>query len=90
MILDVLVGGMMSLAVRAKTPDTVKCTAVDGGVLKSRRHLNVRGKSATLPSITGCHADIHIIPKIESADSIPNLQAIISASDGVRHCLLGS
>lgn len=43
----------MSLAVRAKTPDTVKCTAIDGGELKSRRHLNVRGKSATLPSITG-------------------------------------
>ncbi|CAL9757505.1 unnamed protein product [Musa acuminata subsp. burmannicoides] len=118
---DVLLvdGGMMSLAVRAKTPDTVKCTAIDGGELKSRRHLNVRGKSATLPSITekdwedikfgvdnevdffavsfvkdakvihelkeflrSCHADIHIIPKIESADSIPNLQAIISASDG--------
>jgi len=31
----------------------VKCEVVDGGELKSRRHLNVRGKSATLPSITG-------------------------------------
>jgi pyruvate kinase len=26
--------------------------AVDAGVLESRRHLNVRGKSATLPAIT--------------------------------------
>jgi pyruvate kinase len=25
---------------------------VDAGVLESRRHLNVRGKSATLPAIT--------------------------------------
>jgi hypothetical protein len=25
---------------------------VDGGVMESRRHLNVRGKSATLPAIT--------------------------------------
>lgn len=43
----------MSLVVRSKTSDTVKCEVIDGGELKSRRHLNVRGKSATLPSITG-------------------------------------
>ncbi|XP_057976686.1 pyruvate kinase isozyme G, chloroplastic isoform X2 [Malania oleifera] len=112
-------GGMMSLAVKAKTNDTVKCNVIDGGELKSRRHLNVRGKSATLPSITdkdwedikfgvenkvdfyavsfvkdaevvdelkdylkSCNADIHVIVKIESADSIQNLHSIISASDG--------
>uniref|UniRef100_A0A169WB88 Pyruvate kinase n=1 Tax=Daucus carota subsp. sativus TaxID=79200 RepID=A0A169WB88_DAUCS len=112
-------GGMMSLVVKSKDEDSVKCEVVDGGELKSRRHLNVRGKSATLPSITekdwddikfgvdnkvdfyavsfvkdaevvhelkaylkSCGADIHVIPKIESADSIPNLQSIIAASDG--------
>ncbi|XP_060207565.1 pyruvate kinase isozyme G, chloroplastic [Lycium barbarum] len=112
-------GGMMSLAVKSKTSDVVKCEVIDGGELKSRRHLNVRGKSATLPSITekdwddikfgvenqvdfyavsfvkdakvihelkdylkSCNADIHVIPKIESADSIPNLHSILSASDG--------
>lgn len=112
-------GGMMSLMVKSKTEDSVKCEVVDGGELKSRRHLNVRGKSATLPSITekdwddikfgvenkvdfyavsfvkdakvvhelkdylqSCNADIHVIVKIESADSIPNLHSIISASDG--------
>lgn len=48
-----VLGGMMSLAVKSKTKDVVKCVVVDGGELKSRRHLNVRGKSATLPSITG-------------------------------------
>ncbi|KAH9705183.1 Plastidial pyruvate kinase 3 [Citrus sinensis] len=111
--------GMMSLAVKSKTKDLVKCIVVDGGELKSRRHLNVRGKSANLPSITdkdwedikfgvdnqvdfyavsfvkdakvvheledylkSCNADIHVIVKIESADSIPNLHSIISASDG--------
>lgn len=47
------VGGMMSLIVKSKTEDSVNCEVVDGGELKSRRHLNVRGKSATLPSITG-------------------------------------
>ncbi|KAF8413265.1 hypothetical protein HHK36_001241 [Tetracentron sinense] len=112
-------GGMMSLVVKSKTGDSVKCEVVDGGELKSRRHLNVRGKSATLPSITekdwddikfgvdnkvdfyavsfvkdaqvvhelkdylrSCGADIHVIVKIESADSIPNLHSIITASDG--------
>ncbi|CAK7324065.1 unnamed protein product [Dovyalis caffra] len=112
-------GGMMSLQVKSKTEDSVKCVVVDGGELKSRRHLNVRGKSATLPSITekdwddikfgvenrvdfyavsfvkdaqvvhelknylqSCGADIHVIVKIESADSIPNLHSIITASDG--------
>ncbi|KAJ0989969.1 hypothetical protein J5N97_008325 [Dioscorea zingiberensis] len=112
-------GGMMSLVVRSKTSDSVKCEVIDGGELKSRRHLNVRGKSATLPSITekdwedikfgvenkvdfyavsfvkdakvvhelknylnSCDADIHVIVKIESADAIPNLHSIISASDG--------
>lgn len=44
----------MSLVVRSKTVDTVQCEVIDGGELKSRRHLNVRGKRATLPTITGC------------------------------------
>lgn len=47
------IGGMMSFLVKSKTADSVKCEVVDGGELKSRRHLNVRGKSATLASITG-------------------------------------
>ncbi|XP_023554087.1 pyruvate kinase isozyme G, chloroplastic-like isoform X2 [Cucurbita pepo subsp. pepo] len=112
-------GGMISLTVKSKTNDLVNCVVIDGGELKSRRHLNVRGKSATLPSITdkdwddikfgvdnqvdfyavsfvkdarvvhelkdylkSCNADIHVIVKIESADSIPNLHSILSASDG--------
>lgn len=112
-------GGMMSFLVKSKTEDSVKCEVIDGGELKSRRHLNVRGKSATLPSITdkdwddikfgvenqvdyyavsfvkdaqvvhelkdylrSSNADIHVIVKIESADSIPNLHSIIMASDG--------
>lgn len=46
----------MSFLVKSKTEDSVKCEVVDGGELKSRRHLNVRGKSATLPSITGSYS----------------------------------
>lgn len=36
-----------------------------------------------LLNVTGCDGDIHVIVKIESADSIPNLHSIITASDGV-------
>ncbi|CAI5977510.1 unnamed protein product [Closterium sp. NIES-64] len=112
-------GGMMSFQVKSKSAEDVECEVVDGGELKSRRHLNVRGKSATLPSITdkdwedirfgvenkvdyyalsfvkdaqvvlqlkeylkGQGADIGVIAKIESADSVPNLHAILEASDG--------
>lgn len=49
----------MSFMVKSKTKDSVKCEVVDGGELKSRRHLNVRGKSATLPSITGSNFFVH-------------------------------
>lgn len=56
-----VLGGMMSFSVKSKTNDTVKCEVIDGGELKSRRHLNVRGKSATLPSITGVF-DIYVVP----------------------------
>lgn len=34
-------------------------------------------------SSVGCNADIHVIVKIESADSIVNLPSILAASDGV-------
>ena len=42
----------MSLAVKSKIVDRVKCVIVDGRELKSMRHLTVRGKNVTLPSIT--------------------------------------
>jgi pyruvate kinase len=58
--LTYVLGGMMSLLVKSKTEDSVKCEVVDGGELKSRRHLNVRGKSATLPSITGLTLNHHL------------------------------
>ncbi|WOH15766.1 hypothetical protein DCAR_0935311 [Daucus carota subsp. sativus] len=41
-----------ALVVKCKDEDLVKCEVVDGSELKSRRHLNVRGESATLQSIT--------------------------------------
>ena len=45
-------GGLLSFRVAAVRGRDVICRCVDGGELASRRHLNVRGKSASLPSIT--------------------------------------
>ncbi|KAK9819720.1 hypothetical protein WJX72_001658 [[Myrmecia] bisecta] len=45
-------GGIMSLRILSKKGKDVECQVVDGGVMKSRRHLNIRGKSANLPAIT--------------------------------------
>ena len=45
-------GGLISFLVQEKTETDVIVEVVDPGTMASRRHLNVRGKSATLPSIT--------------------------------------
>lgn len=45
-------GGMSSFLVTAVDGPDVHTECVDGGTLTSRRHLNVRGKSASLPAIT--------------------------------------
>ncbi|MBA3005941.1 MAG: pyruvate kinase [Proteobacteria bacterium] len=45
-------GGMLSLKVMDITQTDIRCECLDNGVLSSRRHVNIRGKSADLPSIT--------------------------------------
>lgn len=45
-------GGICSFLVTEVTDTDVNSECVDGGTLTSRRHLNVRGKSASLPAIT--------------------------------------
>jgi pyruvate kinase len=113
-------GGMISLLVKKITASDVQCECLDEGVLTSRRHINIRGKSADLPSITDKDwqdinfgidngvdfialsfvrgaasitelqhylqerkAPIDILAKIESAESIPHLDAIIAEADGI-------
>lgn len=116
-------GGIMSMVVLEVSTTDVVCRVVDGGILKSRRHLNIRGKSANLPAITerdwadikfgvengvdyfalsfvrsadvifelkdylkaqGCtgNASIGVLAKIESADSVTNLEEILNVVDG--------
>eukprot|EP00891_Asterochloris_glomerata_P005488 jgi/Astpho2/5488/e_gw1.00078.13.1_t len=45
-------GGMLSLKLLKKSGKDVECEVIDGGIMASRRHLNIRGKSANLPAIT--------------------------------------
>lgn len=45
-------GGMCSFLVTEVTETDVVSECIDRGILTSRRHLNVRGKSASLPAIT--------------------------------------
>lgn len=113
-------GGMISLLVKEVTPTDVHCLCLDNGVLTSRRHINIRGKSADLPSINDKDwqdinfgiaqqvdfialsfvrdassieelqhylqerkMPIDVLAKIESADAIPHLDAIIAVADGI-------
>ena len=112
-------GGIMSFRVDSKTDSEVLCTTVDGGKMGGRRHLNVRNKSASLPSITEKDWDdirfgvenevdffalsfvkdgdvvrqlkawlreqgsqIQVLSKVESAESVTNLESILDESDG--------
>jgi len=45
-------GGISSFYVKEVTDTDVITECIDGGLLTSRRHLNVRGRSASLPAIT--------------------------------------
>lgn len=112
-------GGMCSFLCTEVTDTDVVTECVDGGTLTSRRHLNVRGKSASLPAITdkdwedirfGMEMGVDfyalsfvkheddvaelkrflldngvkalVLSKIESADAVKRLYAILEASDG--------
>eukprot|EP00242_Pyramimonas_sp_CCMP2087_P002548 CAMPEP_0198232052 /NCGR_PEP_ID=MMETSP1445-20131203/115522_1 /TAXON_ID=36898 /ORGANISM="Pyramimonas sp., Strain CCMP2087" /LENGTH=579 /DNA_ID=CAMNT_0043912699 /DNA_START=826 /DNA_END=2565 /DNA_ORIENTATION=- len=118
---DVLLvdGGLQSMQIVGKTATEVTCTVLEGGEFKSRRHLNVQGRTANLPSLTpkdwddlefgveqgvdffamsfvhdakviievkewlkSKGAEIAVLPKIESTNSVMNLNEILAASDG--------
>jgi len=78
-------GGMISLLVKEVTARDVRCICLDNGVLTSRRHINIRGKSADLPSITDKdwqdinfgienHVDFIALSFVRSAAAIEELQ----------------
>lgn len=44
--------GLINLQVLKKNPDSMECKVIDGGTLKSKRHVNLPGIRVNLPSIT--------------------------------------
>ncbi|KAA8527681.1 hypothetical protein F0562_035450 [Nyssa sinensis] len=91
-------GGMVRFEVIEKIGPDVKCRCTDPGLLLPRANLTfwrdgslVRERNAMLPTISSkdCYikarardSDIAVIAKIESVDSLKNLEEIIQASDG--------
>lgn len=82
-------GGMISLLVRAIHDSDVVCESLDDGILSSRRHLNIRGKSADLPSITDKdwqdinfgidnNVDFIALSFVRNASSITELQSYLA------------
>jgi pyruvate kinase len=78
-------GGMISLLVKEVTAKDVRCICLDNGVLTSRRHINIRGKSADLPAINDKdwqdinfgienHVDFIALSFVRSASAIEELQ----------------
>ncbi|PID69975.1 pyruvate kinase [bacterium DOLZORAL124_38_8] len=45
-------GGVMSMRILEKKGEDIICEIVDGGTMSSRRHLNVRGRTASLDPVT--------------------------------------
>ncbi len=112
--------GLINLEVLEKNFPVMKCKVIDGGVLKSKSHVNLPGIRVNLPSITEKdkrdikfaldqgvdfialsfvrnktdieelrailkedNSNIKIIAKIEDQEGLTNLEAIISAADGI-------
>ena len=45
-------GGILNFEITEKTDTDMICTCLNDGEMTSRRHLNIKGKTATLPTIT--------------------------------------
>jgi pyruvate kinase len=78
-------GGLLELELERKDPEKrdLICRVVDGGELTARRHLNIRGKTASLPSVTDSDwKDIEFAVKELNVDFI----ALSFVNDGDTVC----
>eukprot|EP00178_Gracilaria_changii_P014311 TRINITY_DN40411_c0_g1_i1.p1 TRINITY_DN40411_c0_g1~~TRINITY_DN40411_c0_g1_i1.p1 ORF type:complete len:553 (+),score=85.50 TRINITY_DN40411_c0_g1_i1:4080-5738(+) len=82
-------GGMCSFLCTEKTETDVISECIDGGTLTSRRHLNVRGKSASLPAITDkdwedikfgmdMNVDFYALSFVKHEDDVARLKEYLS------------
>lgn len=91
-------GGMCSFLVVSVTDTDVVTECIDRGILTSRRHLNVRGKSASLPAITEkdwedirlgmeMGVDFYALSFVRHEDDVTRLKEYL-VSHGVRALVL--
>lgn len=80
--------GLINLKVVAKTSDELRCRVVDGGMLGSRKHVNLPGVRINLPAITekdhddilfGMDQDIDFLAMsfVRSADDVNEMREIL-------------
>ncbi len=86
-------GGVMRLSLDSLTPKEAVCTVLYGGEMKNGRHVNVRGKTATLPSITekdwidlqfgiDQNADFFALSLINDADTLHQVRDFLKTNNG--------
>ncbi|MEJ2418854.1 MAG: pyruvate kinase [Exilibacterium sp.] len=84
--------GLINLEVLSKQERIMQCRVIDGGVLKSKRHVNLPGIRVNLPAIDvrqmrellGDKAGkIKVIAKIEDQEGVRNITEIIREADGI-------
>ena len=91
-------GGMCSFLVIEVTKTDVITECIDRGILTSRRHLNVRGKSASLPAITDkdwediklgieVGVDFYALSFVRHEDDVKGLKEFM-VSQGVKALIL--
>eukprot|EP00177_Eucheuma_denticulatum_P008319 GFKZ01015133.1.p1 GENE.GFKZ01015133.1~~GFKZ01015133.1.p1 ORF type:complete len:573 (+),score=93.11 GFKZ01015133.1:165-1883(+) len=85
-------GGMSSFLCTEITDTDVISECIDGGTLTSRRHLNVRGKSASLPAITAkdwedikfgmqMNVDFYALSFVKHEDDVATLKTYLRDHD---------
>jgi pyruvate kinase len=71
--------GLINFEVLEKQERFMRCRVLDGGLLKSKRHVNLPGIRVNLPAIT--HKDTKDI--LFDQEGVRNLEEIIKESDGI-------
>ena len=85
--------GLMTLKVISKTATTVVLESLDDGMIGSRRHVNVRGKSANIPAITEKdwqdidlglknNVEFFALSFVNDADTVEELREYIKKQNG--------
>lgn len=87
--------GLINLQVLKKHPDSMECKVIDGGTLKSKRHVNLPGIRVNLPSITEKdkqdikfaiekEVDYIALSFVREASDVLELHSILGEDSGIK------